>query len=323
MKSPKISIILPFKKVNRHVRTCISECLKLDYANFDIILLPDGAINERFKKCKAIATGPVFPSIKRNIGAQNTKADFLAFIDSDAYPRRDWLKNAVPLFKDKSVGAVGGPNKVPLDSSSMESLSADVIYSKMCTGSSYPIRRYKKEGTWEFKEIASSNLIVRSSAFNELGGFDVRYLTSEDSKLCWLIRTKLGERVVWYREVVVYHHRRPLFIPHMRRMFVEGRNKAGIFWEVRKILFWPFALPSLFTLGVVMGPIFFLIHPLFIWLYASILALYFLWSVVEAFRIAEHRAFLFPPAVFITHLMYGAGFIHGSLLRRRNTLTTD
>ena len=312
MKSLKISVIIPFKEVNSYVRKCVQETKKLDYRDYDIILLPDHEITG-FPGCRVIPTGPIYPAQKRNMAAKATHSQLLAFIDSDAYPRKDWLAKAVPFFDDPSVAAVGGPNLVPPEAGQLEHLSADVVYSSMCTGSNYPIKRYKAPGTWEYKEIAASNLIVRKSDFDRLKGFDTTHLTSEDSKLCFQIRTRLKKKVVRSDDIIVWHHRRPLFWPHFRRMFVEGRNKARVFWQIRSMKFWTYLLPSLFLVGLFVGFILSFVHPLFLYAYLAVLAFYFCWAVVEAIRIARLRAVFFPLSVFGTHVMYGAGFIFGSL----------
>ena len=62
---PKVSIIIPCKDIDAQTSECIDTCRNLDYDNFEIIVLPDD---------------------KRNIGAKNSTGEYLAFIDSDAYP---------------------------------------------------------------------------------------------------------------------------------------------------------------------------------------------------------------------------------------------
>ena len=41
MKEKKISIIVPFKRLNGYVLECIRHCRSLLYNDFEIILLPD------------------------------------------------------------------------------------------------------------------------------------------------------------------------------------------------------------------------------------------------------------------------------------------
>ena len=109
---PLVSIIIPCKDVDDYTRECIEYCRRLDYPNFEIILLPDYS-TEAIDGVKVIATGPVAPGVKRNIGVKNSNGEFCAFIDNDAYPRSDWLTNALKYFEDPEVGGVGGPGLTP------------------------------------------------------------------------------------------------------------------------------------------------------------------------------------------------------------------
>jgi cellulose synthase/poly-beta-1,6-N-acetylglucosamine synthase-like glycosyltransferase len=40
-KNPMISIIIPCRKIDNYTRECIEYCKKLDYDNYEIIVLPD------------------------------------------------------------------------------------------------------------------------------------------------------------------------------------------------------------------------------------------------------------------------------------------
>jgi cellulose synthase/poly-beta-1,6-N-acetylglucosamine synthase-like glycosyltransferase len=107
--NPKVSIIIPLKEINQNLKECIDSCLKLDYPNFEIIILPDKN-SEDFKtsseKIRVIETGNITPPKKRDFALSKTDADILAFIDDDAYPVKDWLNNALVHFKDEEVAAV-------------------------------------------------------------------------------------------------------------------------------------------------------------------------------------------------------------------------
>lgn len=316
-KNPKVSVIIPFKDYNEIVKKCIDECLKLDYDNYEIVLLPDSdesvfKFDKNFPKINTISTGVVYPSEKRNMAVKLSSAEICAFIDSDAFPiSKDWIKNAVKFFDDNVVGAVGGPNIVPDDAEMLEKASADVIYSRLCAGGNYPVREYKIKGSYEYREIASSNLFIRKDLFEKIGGFDPYQLTSEDSKLCFQI-SKLGKKVIFTHNVAVYHRRRRLFWPHTARVFIEGRNKAFVFKEIFDLGKLFYFLPSLFVLGVVFGFIFSIFFIQVRLAYLSIVAVYFIIALLEGLK---HRPFKRSIAVSIgiilTHLSYGTGFIKG------------
>ena len=89
---PKVSIIIPCKDIDAQTCECIDSCMQLDHDNFEIIVLPDDH-SKGAGDTKITATGAVSPGRKRNIGAKNSTGEFLAFIDSDAYPRRDEHKS--------------------------------------------------------------------------------------------------------------------------------------------------------------------------------------------------------------------------------------
>lgn len=56
---------------------------------------------------------PGDPASKRNYAAKKACGKYLAFIDSDAYPHPDWLKNSLKHLKPAHISAVCGPNLTP------------------------------------------------------------------------------------------------------------------------------------------------------------------------------------------------------------------
>ena len=104
---PLVSIIIPCKEIDDLARECVEHCKSLDYPNFEILLLPDDE-EEGLNGVRIIATGALSPGAKRNIGLMNSTGEFCAFIDSKAYPRRDWLKNGVTYQKNSEFDATGG-----------------------------------------------------------------------------------------------------------------------------------------------------------------------------------------------------------------------
>ena len=161
----------------------------------------------------------------------------------------------------------------------------------------------------------AGNLIARASTLRELGGFDTRYWPGEDTILCMDIVHKLGKRIVYDPRVVVTHHRRPLFGPHLRQVGRYARHR-GFFARrfpatSRRIAY---MLPSLFVLGVAVGLPLSFVHPALRWLYLGTLAIYAALTFLAAAAPRRPLVWLVTWAgVVATHFAYGVGFLRGLL----------
>ena len=60
-------------------------------------------------------------------------------------------------------------------------------------------------------------LFVRKSVLDSIGGYRTDFWPGEDTLLCKDIVDN-WKRIVYDPWVVVYHHRRPLFLPHLRQL---------------------------------------------------------------------------------------------------------
>ncbi len=95
---PKVSIVIPVKGVNKYLTECIDACLELDYPDFEILVFPDKEERIGRKGVRVIPSGDVPPPLKRDLALKHARGEILAFIDDDAYPRKDWLKKAMVHF---------------------------------------------------------------------------------------------------------------------------------------------------------------------------------------------------------------------------------
>ena len=84
--NPRVSIIIPCKEIGDYARESIEHCLKLDYPDFEILVLPDAKSTLNLLGVRIIPTGPVGPAEKRDLAASKADSELLAFIDDDAYP---------------------------------------------------------------------------------------------------------------------------------------------------------------------------------------------------------------------------------------------
>ena len=104
---PKVSIIIAVGVPGSYLDECVAHCRKLDYPEYEIIVLPDEDWTPPDPSIRIIPTGKVRPAEKRDRGVKESTGEFAALIDDDAYPEPSWLSAAVGHFEDPSVAAVG------------------------------------------------------------------------------------------------------------------------------------------------------------------------------------------------------------------------
>jgi cellulose synthase/poly-beta-1,6-N-acetylglucosamine synthase-like glycosyltransferase len=322
MSAPGVefSIIIPFKRVDGYVRECVRHVSQLDSDSYEVILLPDGNIGEEFMGATVYPTGPVKPSMKRNLGASKSRGKYLAFIDSDAYPEKGWLQTASLYLKDSSTGIVGGPNLQPENDTLMQKAGGDVLSSPLGSGA-FSIRYSVKKEKKEVDELPSCNIFIARELFDRIGGYDTSLLTAEDAKLCFQTRG-LGKNVVYTPDLIVYHHRRPLFRPHLKQIWTYGRDKARVLDLLpgkRRITY---LLPSLFVIFLLLGFIaqyavgdMLMIRTM----YFSAIVLYLILISASSIYLSPRRFFLVIPGIVLTHLAYGIGFIRGAIRKQGPT----
>lgn len=94
--SPEISVIVPIYNVEKYLRRCIDSILAQVFTNFELLLVDDGSTDSSGEICDDYsnidhrirvvhkANGGV--SSARNIGLDNARGEWIAFIDAD-----DWI----------------------------------------------------------------------------------------------------------------------------------------------------------------------------------------------------------------------------------------
>ncbi len=316
MDKPKVSIVIPAKSFNKNLKECLKHCLDLDYPDFEIIVLPDSSFNAPHPKVKVIPTGLARPAEKRDIALSYCKGEVLAFIDDDAYPANDWLRNAIKYFQDSKVAAVGGPAVTPETDGLMQKASGLVYSSSLCSGNL--AFRYVPKKQREVDDYPSCNLIVRKSILEEIGGFDTNFWPGEDTKLCLQITNDLRQKIIYAPDVLVYHHRRPLFAPHLKQVWRYALHR-GYFAKKfpQTSLRVTYFIPTLFVLGLIFGLIAAWFNPISRILCIAVLAIYLFSALLAGLQGRNPRIVLAVSlGIVVTHICYGLGFLKGLFSRR-------
>ncbi len=322
-KNKKVSIIIPVIAINDYIRESVPKMLELDWPDFEILIFPDKPdAKHSWPKTKIIASGKVGPAEKRDLALKYASGEILAFLDDDAYPRKDWLKKAIGHFSDLKVAAVGGPALTPPDDNILQKVSGAVFESYI--GGAGARNRYLPVGTsHETDDWPTVNLLVRRDVFAKIGGLDNTFWPGDDTKLCLDI-LHAGYKIIYEPEAIVYHHRRSDLIKHFKQIGNYALNRgyfAKIYPETSRKFF--YFVPTLFDLYLIVLIALSIIHnSLFMIQFAIIpLELYLFGLCVDAVIIATRWrnpliGLLTIPMIFLTHVWYGIRFVQGLLVKK-------
>lgn len=318
---PFVSVVIACPRGSKVLDECIAALEKQTYRDFEVIVLPDADLDlgERALDLRIIPTGKVRPAEKRNIGIDKAKGSIVAFIDDDAYPEAHWLEYAIKYFGDEAIGAVGGPGVTPPNDPYLARVGGRA-YDNILLSGNYRYR-YKAGGVKrDVDDYPSCNLFVRTDLLRKINGYRTDFWPGEDTLLCKDIIDS-GKRIVYDPWVVVNHHRRSLFGPHLRQL---GRYAFHRGYFVKRYpsnsLRFSYFIPSafvayLFALGVFTSVVAFIFWSDFmitaILSAVAPLALYLLLLLITTISRNPLTWFLTMAAVFISHIVYGIKFVQG------------
>jgi len=312
---PFVSIIIPLHVVCERFFDDLEKFKLLKYPRYEIIIVSDVSIAlSKNKYIRLIITGKKFtgPAEKRDIGAKFVRGEISAFIDDDAYPDSNWINNALRHFeRNKKIIAVGGPGVTPPDDSYMAQLGG-MVYSSAYTSGQLKMRFFSVgEQSKEITDWPAYNLFIRTDIMKKVGGWGSTFYGGEDTFIC-LKMLKYG-RIIYDPKVVVYHHRRPLFYPHLKQIFNVGVHRGYFFKKYpetsRQVLYF---LPTTLTIGF---------WTLFILSFFNLIMLgVFLLTFGIFFGIAlstvlnrkdPFGTIIASFGIIMTHMSYGIGFMKG------------
>jgi len=315
----KVAVIIPVKELNAYLEESVPKIID-EHPN-QIIILPDSIpknlpLYAKNKSVKIVATGAIGPAEKRDKGASLTNADILAFLDDDSYPKNGWLKEMLIPFKNKNVAAVGGPAITPVNESIRKKASGLVFSSSLGAGR-YVYRYIPTKISFEVDDYPTVNLSVRRLVFNKVKGFNTKYYPGEDTKLCLDIHN-LGLKIVYTPKAVVYHHRRDLFVPHLKQITNYALHRGLFVKKFPKTSFrLNYFIPSLFVLYLMCGGILSMVVPSIAKFYMLPIMLYVILVLLSTLQVVKEKRLLLYPLVALgiiaTHIFYGVYFLIGLL----------
>ncbi len=246
MQWPKVSVIVCTHNGSRTIAETLAELKKLDYPDFEVIVVDDGSVDNsaviaREFGFRVISTSQrglssALPgkenghdwvitranrglSNARNLGLEAAGGQIVAYIDDDAYPDPQWLRDLVATSLKGSTEhciGVGGPNIAPTG----RGLIADCV----AHAPGGPIHVLLTSERAE--HIPGCNMAFQRRALKAIGGFDPQFhVAGDDVDVCWRLQQE-GWSLGFSPAAVVWHHRRNSVLAYWRQQRGYGKAEA-------------------------------------------------------------------------------------------------
>ncbi|MBB3168370.1 glycosyltransferase [Simiduia aestuariiviva] len=211
--TPKVSIIVPVYNQVEITLSLLKSLVKYTSGQYEVILADDCS-TDRTQEIQNYVENIIHIRNSENLGfllncnnaAQHAKGKIVVFLNNDTNVTEGWLNSIVDCFEDSTVGVVGP--KILFANGQLQE-AGGIIWKD---GSGWNYGRMKDPEAPEynyFKDVdyvSGCCLAVRTDIWNEIGGFDQRYVPAyyEDTDICFEAR-RLGYRVVYQPRSVVVH----------------------------------------------------------------------------------------------------------------------
>jgi GT2 family glycosyltransferase len=226
--SPRVSVVICSFNGVATIRRTIEESLKLDYPDFEVIVVDDGSTNgvsdiaRQFPAVRLITQTNMGLSVARNTGLHAATGEIIAYIDDDAYPDPHWLKYLVRAMLQCSgagnvIGA-GGPNlHVPEDGEVAE-----------CVAHAPGGPTHVLLSDTVAEHIPGCNMAFYKHALLNIGGFDPQFrIAGDDVDICWRLQNT-GGVLAFAPAAQVWHHRRKTVRGFWKQQVNYGKAEADL-----------------------------------------------------------------------------------------------
>ena len=224
---PYVSIIISVYNAMSTLSLCLEAIGNLDYPKdrFEVIVVDNGSTDGSDEVAMRFGAKVIYETtIKssyaaRNKGIKEAKGELLAFTDSDCIVTPGWLKHLVKEWDDKSIGCFAGEIEAYQPSTLIEKYSdrAQILKQKWTLNNSY------------LPYTQTANSAYRKEVFDQIGLFIPEMISGGDAELAWRMQKKLGMKIKFIPEALVYHRHR-VSVKGLYKQFKRyehGKNSSG------------------------------------------------------------------------------------------------
>jgi O-antigen biosynthesis protein len=240
-RCPKVSVVVASYNGARTLKLCLESLQRLNYPNYEIILVDDGSTDNTQKIVEEVQRPGRIPphqgfgglgdapypplvsirheknfglSVARNTGIAAATGEIVAFTDSDCRADEDWLYYLVGNLEGSGFVGMGGPNLLPPEDSRV---AAAVMVSP---GGPAHVMLTDREA----EHIPGCNMAFYKQALEGIGGFDPIFTKAgDDVDVCWRLQ-QAGCKIGFSPSAFVWHYRRSTVGAYLKQQ--EGYGEA-------------------------------------------------------------------------------------------------
>ena len=224
-RTPKVSVVICAYNAERTMRRCLESLRRLDYPNFEVIVVDDGSddgtaqIAAGFPEFRLIRQPNKGLSVARNVGMQAAVGELVAYTDSDCVVDPHWLTFMVRSIIEGGFDACGGPNYAPHEEGWIEG----------CVSASPGAPCHVLVTDDRAEHLAGCNMLFRKTALENVGGFDSQFTAAgDDVDICWRLMDA-GYVLGYAPSAFVWHFRRNTIKAYYGQQRGYGRAEAALY----------------------------------------------------------------------------------------------
>lgn len=301
MDEPKISVIIPVKNEASKIEQCLEAVCSQSCKPHEVIVVDGHSTDGTVEKASKFPVKILYEDYHNRaggcqVGLENAEGDYIAFIDADCIPDKDWLSNLVREFDDGIAGVSGNLKGI---GKGLWTESINLTMETFFSGSLVRLHSSKRKQYQKNLSVVSDNGMCRRRDILKAGGFNVNLSGGEDLELRNRLR-QLG-RLLYVPDAVVLHDHGRGFKEFAYQAYRYGgwRRESGV-WGLQVI-------PPL------VAPLVFLSLIFTRWVFLSALLLYLIASIGmgTSFAIRERNIrylFSIPVVYFVEHSLFIVGW---------------
>ena len=213
--SSKINIVIPSIQLSEELVYCLQKLKNQTYKNFFVTIVLDFKNKKKLPKLKyklnILLSGKKNMSYKRNFAVKKFQSDLIAFLDSDAYPNKDWLRIANKFFKKTTnLNTISGGPSIPFPKQSYNEMLCHYAKRSFYVTGYLNFRKYKSKSRY-CDWIESCNMFMKRALYLRHGGMSVKKYLGEDKEL--IARLKKSDhsiKVFFNSKLFIYHKERDI-----------------------------------------------------------------------------------------------------------------